>query len=80
MIKIYYYCFFTAVRNKTGFYYLNGNWRIDFPRSIDFAGTRFKYDRQPQEFDAPDILTALGPTDESLFIVVSTVFRYTKKL
>ncbi|CAH1111392.1 unnamed protein product, partial [Psylliodes chrysocephalus] len=61
---------YLAVRNKTGFYYLNGNWRIDFPRSIDFAGTRFKYDRQPQEFDAPDILTALGPTDESLFIVL----------
>ncbi|CAG9813449.1 unnamed protein product, partial [Phaedon cochleariae] len=61
---------YLAVRNKTGYYYLNGNWRIDFPRSLDFAGCRFKYERNPQEFAAPDVVTCLGPTEESLFMVL----------
>ncbi|XP_050510138.1 papilin isoform X5 [Diabrotica virgifera virgifera] len=61
---------YLAIRNTSAHFYLNGNWRIDFPRATDFAGTRFKYERTPQEFDAPDIITALGPTDESLFIVL----------
>nr|XP_023024406.1 papilin-like [Leptinotarsa decemlineata] len=61
---------YLAIRNKTGYYHLNGNWRIDFPKSLDFAGCRFKYERSPQEFAAPDIITALGPTDESLFFVL----------
>ncbi|XP_057655879.1 papilin isoform X11 [Diorhabda carinulata] len=61
---------YLAVRNTSGYYYLNGNWMIDFPKSIDFAGTKFKYDRISQEIDAPDKISALGPTDESLFIVL----------
>lgn len=50
---------------------MNGNWKIDFPRTIEFAGCKFKYDRYPQGFAAPDVITCLGPTDEPLFIVVS---------
>lgn len=61
---------YLAVRNTSGHYYLNGNWRIDFPRSMDFAGCRFLYERNPQGFSAPDRISCLGPIDEPLFIVV----------
>ncbi|XP_014217269.1 papilin isoform X2 [Copidosoma floridanum] len=61
---------YLAVRNTTGHYYLNGNWRIDFPRSLRFAGTIFHYSRDPQGFSAPDTITALGPTNEAVYIVL----------
>ncbi|KAK9688591.1 ADAM-TS Spacer 1 [Popillia japonica] len=61
---------YLAIRNATGYYYLNGNWRIDFPRTLDFAGSKFHYERSPQGFSAPDTITCLGPIEESLFIVL----------
>ena len=33
------------VRNTTNHYILNGNWKIDFAGSYDFAGTSFVYER-----------------------------------
>ncbi|KAH9375113.1 hypothetical protein HPB48_019072 [Haemaphysalis longicornis] len=59
-----------AVRNKTGYYYLNGNWRIEFPRSIRFAGTVFHYERRNHGAIAPESLVALGPTTETILIVL----------
>ncbi|XP_058806520.1 papilin [Phymastichus coffea] len=61
---------YLAIRNMTGHYYLNGNWRIDFPRSQRFAGTLFHYSREPQGFSAPDTITALGPTAEAIYVVL----------
>ncbi|XP_034936854.1 papilin isoform X2 [Chelonus insularis] len=61
---------YLAIRNTTGHYYLNGNWRIDFPRSIKFANTIFHYSRDPQGFSAPDMITALGPTNEAIYVVL----------
>lgn len=61
---------YIAVRNLTGFYYLNGNWRIDFPKSLRFAGSLWLYERSPQGFAAPDSLSCLGPTTEPLYIVL----------
>lgn len=59
------------MRNTSGHYYINGNWRIDYPRSFNFAGCIFHYERKPQpEFFAPESLSALGPTNEDLYIVV----------
>ena len=69
---IYIKNFTSAIRNTSGHYYLNGNWRIDFPRSLRFAGTIFHYSRDPQGFSAPDTITALGPTTEPIYIVVSS--------
>lgn len=68
-----------AVRNTTGHFYLNGNWRIDFPRARKFAGTTFHYERKNNGgvgIFAPEILRALGPTTEPLFIVVSAMDQY----
>ncbi|XP_060520392.1 papilin isoform X2 [Cylas formicarius] len=61
---------YLAVRNTSGHYYLNGNWRIDFPRTVDFAGSKWTYERYPQGFAAPDKIYTLGPIDEPLFIVL----------
>ncbi|XP_053670896.1 papilin [Anopheles nili] len=61
---------YLAIRNLTGFYHLNGNYRIDFPRSMHFAGCDWHYERRPQGFAAPDRLTCLGPTTESVYLVL----------
>ncbi|XP_038104409.1 papilin isoform X3 [Culex quinquefasciatus] len=61
---------YLAIRNLTGFYHLNGNYRIDFPRAIHFAGCDWHYERRPQGFAAPDRLTCLGPTTESVYLVL----------
>ncbi|XP_075555420.1 proteoglycan-like sulfated glycoprotein papilin isoform X2 [Dermacentor variabilis] len=61
---------YLAVRNQTGYYYLNGNWRIEFPRSIRFAGTVFHYERRNHGANAPESLVALGPTIETILIVL----------
>lgn len=59
-----------AIRNSAGDYYLNGNWRIDFPRPLAFAGAIWTYDRRPQGFAAPDHITCLGPTSEPVYLVL----------
>ena len=59
-----------AIRNVTGHYYLNGNWRIDFPREMKFAGCTFHYERKPHAFIAPEMISALGPTTEALYVVL----------
>ncbi|XP_021693567.1 papilin isoform X5 [Aedes aegypti] len=61
---------YLAIRNLTGFYHLNGNYRIDFPRAIHFAGSDWHYERRPQGFAAPDKLTCLGPTSEAVYLVL----------
>ncbi|GLH10987.1 Papilin [Gryllus bimaculatus] len=60
---------YLAIRNVSNYYYLNGNWRIDIPRSLKIAGTVFHYERKPYAFLAPETITALGPTTEPLYIV-----------
>ncbi|XP_055618805.1 papilin isoform X1 [Toxorhynchites rutilus septentrionalis] len=61
---------YLAIRNLTGFYHLNGNYRIDFPRALQFAGADWHYERRPQGFSAPDKLTCLGPTTEPVYLVL----------
>ncbi|XP_077995776.1 papilin-like isoform X2 [Glandiceps talaboti] len=61
---------YIAVKNATGYYYLNGDWRVDHPKSFQAAGTTIHYARKPQSFPAPEIIRALGPTTEPLYIVL----------
>lgn len=62
---------YLAVRNTTGHYYINGNWRIDYPRSFYFAGSIFHYERKSDTvLLPPESLSALGPTTEDLYIVL----------
>ncbi|KAK2706695.1 hypothetical protein QYM36_014662 [Artemia franciscana] len=61
---------YLSLRNSSGHYYLNGNWRIDYPRDMKFCGTTFKYERKSQSFFAPEVISAVGPTDEALYLVL----------
>ncbi|ODM97201.1 Papilin [Orchesella cincta] len=61
---------YLAIRNTSGHYYLNGNWRIDFPREIHFASTTFHYERKPHTFFAPETIRSLGPISEAIYVVV----------
>lgn len=60
-----------ALRAKNGTYYLNGDYHIDFPRSMTIAGALWYYERSQQGFAAPDKLRCLGPTNEPLYLSVS---------
>ena len=70
---------YLALRDQNGSYYLNGNWRIDYPQRLDICGTTFHYERKykntaakgPLTLFAPESVRALGPTTCSLFVVVS---------
>ena len=37
---------YLALRNTDGQYYINGNWRIDFPDEYEAAGTVAHYERK----------------------------------
>ena len=77
---------YLALRNTTGSYFINGNWRTDFAGQYDFAGTTFFYERKHKgkkgidpdskanrlmSMFAPEQIRALGPTQEGLYVVVS---------
>ena len=72
---------YLALRDQNGSYYLNGNWRIDYPQRLDICGTTFHYERKykntaakgPLTLFAPESVRALGPTTCSLFVVVSVI-------
>ena len=76
---------YLALRNSIGHYNLNGNWRIDYPQQMDICGTTFHYERKykntkargPLTLFAPESIRALGPTTESLYIVVSKINFFT---
>jgi len=63
--------FYKAIRNVTGHYYLNGNWIIDYPRSLQICNTVFYYERKQRALYTPELITALGPISEAIYIVVS---------
>ncbi|XP_013147767.1 PREDICTED: papilin isoform X2 [Papilio polytes] len=60
---------YLALRSKQdNVYYLNGEYHIDFPRSLMIAGATWHYERSQQGFAAPDKLRCLGPTTEPLYL------------
>ncbi|XP_052756348.1 papilin isoform X3 [Galleria mellonella] len=59
---------YLAIRAKSGTYYLNGDYHIDFPRSIIIAGAHWHYERNQRGFAAPDKLRCLGPINEPLIL------------
>ena len=71
---------YLALRNVEGKYYVNGNWRIDFPNDYEAAGTIAHYERKIKgggararllSMFAPEQIRMLGPTNEPLYVVVS---------
>lgn len=62
---------YLALRNAEGVYYLNGDWKIQPPAAFSFAGTTFFYERAlKHEPSQPEEITAKGPTNEKLVVVL----------
>ncbi|GBN40459.1 Papilin, partial [Araneus ventricosus] len=59
---------FAALRNAAGVFYLNANWRIEFPREVKIAGTIFQYERRQR--NTPEVLRARGPIIEPIYVVL----------
>ncbi|CAH2328136.1 papilin isoform X1 [Pelobates cultripes] len=59
---------FLAVKNARGEYYLNGYWTIEYSRAMHVASTVLHYYRGSEGDQAPEVLTARGPTTEPLVI------------
>ncbi|KAE8636211.1 hypothetical protein XENTR_v10002887 [Xenopus tropicalis] len=58
---------YIALKSEGDDYFINGAWTIDWPRKFDVAGTAFHYKRPTDE---PESLEALGPTTESLIVMI----------
>ncbi|KAJ7308118.1 hypothetical protein JRQ81_008628 [Phrynocephalus forsythii] len=60
-----------AVADEAGYYFFNGNFRVDSPKNFNIAGTVFKY-RRPMDIYETGIeyIVAQGPTDQGLNIMV----------
>ncbi|XP_027848870.1 papilin isoform X1 [Aphis gossypii] len=61
---------YLAIRNISGHYYLNGNWKIDYPRSLKICNSVFHYERKKRALYTPEIITSLGPISEAIYIVL----------
>ncbi|XP_047994779.1 papilin-like isoform X3 [Leguminivora glycinivorella] len=60
---------YLALRSKKdNKYYLNGDYQISFPHTIQIAGVHWHYERSVQGFAAPDKLRCLGPINEPLYL------------
>ena len=69
--NLYFVLCTAALRDLQCNYLLNGNWRIDIPLPKEIAGTVFRYTRGKQASDEAETLTADGPTNQPLFLVVN---------
>ncbi|XP_061460088.1 ADAMTS-like protein 2 isoform X2 [Rhineura floridana] len=60
-----------AVTDEAGYYFFNGNYRVDSPKNFNIAGTVFKY-RRPMDIYETGIeyIVAQGPTNQDLNIMV----------
>ncbi|CAH2296250.1 A disintegrin and metallo ase with thrombospondin motifs 6 isoform X2 [Pelobates cultripes] len=58
---------YIALKSEGDDYFINGAWTIDWPRKFDVVGTAFHYKRPTDE---PESLEALGPTSESLIVMI----------
>ena len=56
-----------ALKSPNGRFFINGDWTIDWPRSFEVDETVFRYERPK---DRPETLTAVGPTNSELVLIV----------
>ncbi len=59
-----------------GNYLLNGNWRIDLPLPKEIFGSKFLYTRGADGEDAAETISASGPTNQPIFLVVSLYIKF----
>ncbi|KFQ99300.1 ADAMTS-like 2, partial [Opisthocomus hoazin] len=77
---------FEAVADEAGYYFFNGNYKVDSPKNFNIAGTVFKYRRPMDVYETGiEYIVAQGPTNQGLNIMVwnqngknpSITFEYT---
>lgn len=61
---------YISLRNLSGHYYLNGNYFINSPQNMKFAGSLWTYERKPIGIPETDKITCLGPINEAIYIEV----------
>nr|XP_025040813.1 ADAMTS-like protein 2 [Pelodiscus sinensis] len=75
-----------AVADEDGYYFFNGNYKVDSPKNFNIAGTVFKYRRPMDVYETGiEYIVAQGPTNQGLNIMVwnqngknpSITFEYT---
>ncbi|KFO65564.1 ADAMTS-like 2, partial [Corvus brachyrhynchos] len=75
-----------AVADEAGYYFFNGNYKVDSPKNFNIAGTVFKYRRPMDVYETGiEYIVAQGPTNQGLNIMVwnqngknpSITFEYT---
>lgn len=65
--------FFTlsALADEAGFYFFNGNYKVDSPKNFNIAGTVVKYRRPMDVYETGiEYIVAQGPTNQGLNVMV----------
>lgn len=58
--------------DEAGYYFFNGNYKVDSPKNFNIAGTVFKYRRPMDVYETGiEYIVAQGPTNQGLNIMVS---------
>ncbi|XP_028919957.1 ADAMTS-like protein 2 isoform X1 [Ornithorhynchus anatinus] len=75
-----------ALADEAGYYFFNGNYKVDSPKNFNIAGTVFKYRRPTDVYETGiEYIVAQGPTNQGLNVMVwnqngknpSITFEYT---
>lgn len=57
--------------DEAGYYFFNGNYKVDSPKNFNIAGTVFKYRRPMDVYETGiEYIVAQGPTNQGLNIMV----------
>uniref|UniRef100_A0A915JPK7 Papilin n=1 Tax=Romanomermis culicivorax TaxID=13658 RepID=A0A915JPK7_ROMCU len=61
---------YLALKNESGNYYLNGNYKIDFPQTLEIAGTLFEYERNRHGTAGQEKIFSKGPLAEPVVVAL----------
>lgn len=62
---------FPALADEAGFYFFNGNYKVDSPKNFNIAGTVVKYRRPMDVYETGiEYIVAQGPTNQGLNVMV----------
>lgn len=60
-----------ALADEAGFYFFNGNYKVDSPKNFNIAGTVVKYRRPMDVYETGiEYIVAQGPTNQGLNVMV----------
>lgn len=61
----------SALADEAGFYFFNGNYKVDSPKNFNIAGTVVKYRRPMDVYETGiEYIVAQGPTNQGLNVMV----------